>query len=81
MHIRWSPSVTVAAVIEKDGRFLLVEEHTPEGLSHSPYSHQGRQRLQAAVHTHLDGGLGHAGGARRFGHAQAFPRTWTWRTR
>jgi len=34
-HPRWSPSVTVAAVIE-DGarppRFLLVEEHTPEGL-------------------------------------------------
>ena len=29
---RWKPSVTVAAVIEKDGRFLLVEEHTPEGL-------------------------------------------------
>lgn len=34
-HPRWSPSVTVAAIIE-DGaqppRFLLVEEHTPEGL-------------------------------------------------
>ncbi|MCC6851323.1 MAG: NUDIX domain-containing protein [Rubrivivax sp.] len=29
---RWSPSVTVAAVIEEGGRFLLVEEHTPEGL-------------------------------------------------
>ena len=29
---RWNPSVTVAAVIERDGRFLLVEEHTPEGL-------------------------------------------------
>lgn len=29
---RWSPSVTVAAVIEHDGRYLLVEEHTPEGL-------------------------------------------------
>jgi phosphatase NudJ len=29
---RWKPSVTVAAIIEKDGRFLLVEEHTPEGL-------------------------------------------------
>ncbi|APW40091.1 NUDIX hydrolase [Rhodoferax koreense] len=29
---RWKPSVTVAAVIEKDGRFLLVEEHTPDGL-------------------------------------------------
>ncbi|MEO5732759.1 MAG: NUDIX hydrolase [Rubrivivax sp.] len=29
---RWSPSVTVAAIIERDGRYLLVEEHTPEGL-------------------------------------------------
>jgi len=32
MNIRWKPSVTVAAVIEESGRFLLVEEHTPEGL-------------------------------------------------
>ena len=32
MNERWKPSVTVAAVIERDGRFLLVEEHTPEGL-------------------------------------------------
>ncbi len=32
MQDRWKPSVTVAAVIEKDGRFLLVEEQTPEGL-------------------------------------------------
>jgi phosphatase NudJ len=32
MQTRWKPSVTVAAVIEKNGRFLLVEEHTPEGL-------------------------------------------------
>lgn len=30
--LRWKPNVTVAAVIERDGRFLLVEEHTPEGL-------------------------------------------------
>lgn len=29
---RWRPSVTVAAVAERDGRFLLVEEHTAEGL-------------------------------------------------
>ncbi len=29
---RWKPSVTVAAVIEKNGRFLLVEEHTVDGL-------------------------------------------------
>lgn len=30
--VRWKPSVTVAAVIEQDGRFLLVEEHTDAGL-------------------------------------------------
>jgi 8-oxo-dGTP pyrophosphatase MutT (NUDIX family) len=32
MDTRWKPSVTVAAIIEQDGRYLLVEEHTPEGL-------------------------------------------------
>ncbi len=32
MSERWKPSATVAAVIEQDGRFLLIEEHTPEGL-------------------------------------------------
>ena len=32
MQARWKPSVTVAAIIERDGRYLLVEEHTPEGL-------------------------------------------------
>jgi 8-oxo-dGTP pyrophosphatase MutT (NUDIX family) len=32
MDTRWKPSATVAAVIEQDGKFLLVEEHTPEGL-------------------------------------------------
>jgi 8-oxo-dGTP pyrophosphatase MutT (NUDIX family) len=32
MTLRWNPSVTVAAVIENNGKFLLVEEHTPEGL-------------------------------------------------
>jgi 8-oxo-dGTP pyrophosphatase MutT (NUDIX family) len=32
MNTRWKPSVTVAAVIEQQGRFLLVEEHTSEGL-------------------------------------------------
>lgn len=30
--VRWKPNVTVAAVIEQDGRFLLVEEHTADGL-------------------------------------------------
>jgi 8-oxo-dGTP pyrophosphatase MutT (NUDIX family) len=28
----WKPNTTVAAVIELDGRFLLVEEHTSQGL-------------------------------------------------
>jgi ADP-ribose pyrophosphatase YjhB (NUDIX family) len=28
----WRPSVTVAAIIEKDGRFMLVEEETSHGL-------------------------------------------------
>lgn len=31
MDNRWRPSVTVAAVIERDGRFLLVEEETSAG--------------------------------------------------
>ena len=32
MDTRWKPNVTVAAIIEKDGRYLLVEEQTREGL-------------------------------------------------
>ncbi len=32
MSNRWKPHVTVAAVIERDGRFLLVEERTADGL-------------------------------------------------
>jgi ADP-ribose pyrophosphatase YjhB (NUDIX family) len=37
---RWKPSVTVAAVIERDGRYLLVEEETPEGLKlNNPAGH------------------------------------------
>ena len=40
MSTRWKPSVTVAAVIEQGGRFLLVEEHTPEGLKlNNPAGH------------------------------------------
>jgi len=29
---RWKPSVTVAALVEQDGRFLVVEEETSDGL-------------------------------------------------
>lgn len=32
MSNRWRPSVTVAAIIEKDGRFLMIEEETSHGL-------------------------------------------------
>jgi 8-oxo-dGTP pyrophosphatase MutT (NUDIX family) len=32
METRWKPNVTVAAIIEKDGRYLLVEELTRDGL-------------------------------------------------
>jgi 8-oxo-dGTP pyrophosphatase MutT (NUDIX family) len=44
MADRWKPSVTVAAVIERrdddTSRFLLVEEHTPEGLKlNNPAGH------------------------------------------
>ena len=28
----WKPNVTVAAMIERDGRFLLVEEETDDGI-------------------------------------------------
>jgi len=47
---RFRPSVTVAAVIEEGGRFLLVEEHTPEGLRlNNPAGHleQGESPLEA----------------------------------
>lgn len=37
---RWKPNVTVAAVIERDGRFLLVEEETADGLKlNNPAGH------------------------------------------
>ncbi|MDH4396703.1 MAG: NUDIX hydrolase [Limnobacter sp.] len=28
----WKPSVTVAAIVEKDGKYLIVEEHTTDGI-------------------------------------------------
>lgn len=40
MDMRWKPSVTVAAIIEREGRFLLVEEETSEGLKlNNPAGH------------------------------------------
>jgi len=57
MNLRWSPSVTVAAVIERDGRFLLVEEQTPEGLRlNNPAGHldPAETPLQAVVRETLE---------------------------
>ena len=54
---RWSPSTTVAAVIERDGRYLLVEEHTPEGLRlNNPAGHleQGESPLHAVCRETLE---------------------------
>ncbi|WKB51044.1 NUDIX hydrolase [Eleftheria terrae] len=57
MEERWKPSVTVAAVIERDGSFLLVEEHTSEGLKlNNPAGHldPGESPEQGAVREALE---------------------------
>ena len=62
MNKRWKPSVTVAAIIERDGRYLLIEEHTPEGLrlnnpaghldpGESPEDGCAREALEETTHT------------------------------
>ncbi len=54
---RWSPSTTVAAIIERDGRYLLVEEHTPEGLKlNNPAGHldPGESPQQGVVREALE---------------------------
>ncbi|MBL8349857.1 MAG: NUDIX hydrolase [Burkholderiaceae bacterium] len=54
---RWKPSVTVAAIVESDGRYLLVEERTPEGLKlNNPAGHldRGESPLQAVVRECLE---------------------------
>ena len=61
MADRWKPSVTVAAVIERrdddTSRFLLVEEHTPEGLKlNNPAGHLDPEESpeQGVVHEVLE---------------------------
>ena len=57
MTARWKPNVTVAAIIEREGRFLLVEEHTPEGLRlNNPAGHldPGESPTQACARETLE---------------------------
>jgi 8-oxo-dGTP pyrophosphatase MutT (NUDIX family) len=55
---RWKPNVTVAAVIQDaTGRFLLVEEETPEGLMlNNPAGHldPGESPIEAAIRETLE---------------------------
>ncbi|MEO8546224.1 MAG: NUDIX hydrolase [Burkholderiaceae bacterium] len=57
MPDRWKPNVTVAAVIERDKRFLLVEEHTGSGLRlNNPAGHldPGESLVQACSRETLE---------------------------
>jgi len=57
MSTQWKPNVTVAAVIERDGRFLLVEEETPAGIRlNQPAGHleRGESLLQACARETLE---------------------------
>ncbi len=53
----WKPNVTVAAVIERDGRYLLVEEETAEGIRfNQPAGHldQGESLVAACAREALE---------------------------
>ena len=57
MPNRWKPNVTVAALIERDGHFLLVEEDTSDGLRlNNPAGHldPGESPIQACVREVLE---------------------------
>ena len=53
----WKPAVTVASVIERDGRFLLVEEETSDGIRfNQPAGHldEGESLIQAVARETLE---------------------------
>ena len=54
---RWTPNVTVAAIVEANGRYLLVEEETADGLRlNNPAGHleAGESLAQAVVREVLE---------------------------
>ena len=64
MPNRWKPNVTAAAVIERDGHFLLIEEDTADGLRlNTPAGHldPGESPLEACVREVLEE-TGYGGG-------------------
>jgi ADP-ribose pyrophosphatase YjhB (NUDIX family) len=53
----WKPNVTVAAVVQRDGKFLLVEEQTDAGLAfNQPAGHleEGEALVDAVVRETLE---------------------------
>lgn len=57
MDRAWKPNVTVASVVERDGRFLLVEEETADGLRfNQPAGHVefGESLVEGAVRETLE---------------------------
>lgn len=53
----WKPNVTVAAVLERDGKFLLVEEETADGIRfNQPAGHLERREslIEAAARETLE---------------------------
>ncbi|MDB5887603.1 MAG: Zn-finger containing pyrophosphohydrolase [Rhodocyclales bacterium] len=53
----WKPNVTVAAIVHREGRFLLVEEHTDMGVRlNQPAGHleEGESLLAACVREALE---------------------------
>jgi 8-oxo-dGTP pyrophosphatase MutT (NUDIX family) len=57
MPNRWKPNVTVAAIVEHEGRFLLVEEDTADGLRlNNPAGHldPGESPIQACIREVLE---------------------------
>ena len=57
MENRWTPRVTVAAVLERDGKFLLVEERQTRGLvlnNAAGHLDKGESLVQACVREVLE---------------------------